>query len=118
MELDTDQKEQLRWREVIRLMQATQDESVENLLSVALAGRETSVASVTKLYHFVLRHFGDTDGFTPSTVSRKFWQAASAYFTNEGLTQEEQLKIKNPYPKAGEPGFRSVLEEFEQEGLT
>ena len=116
MEIDN-QKEQIRWREVTRLMQLSRDESIDNLLSAALAGRETNVASVTKLFQFVDRHFSDTE-FAPSTVSRKYWQACSAYFTEAGLTQQEQLKIKNPHPRAGEPGFRSVLEEFEQEGLT
>jgi hypothetical protein len=111
----SDEKEIARSREVMRLMQRTRDESVENLLDAAMAGRSKSVESVTKLYHFVLRHFGDTSGFTPSTVTRKFWEACSAFLKDAGLTEKELLKIKDPHPKAGEPGFRSVLEEFEFE---
>jgi hypothetical protein len=115
---DAELKEVIRGREIMRLMQLTRDESVENLLDAALAGRDKSVESVSKLYGFVLRTFGDTSGFTPSTVTRKFWNACSEFLRREaGLTDTELSKIKNPHPKAGEPGFRSVLDEFEEEGL-
>ena len=70
MEIDN-QKEQIRWREVVRLMQLSRDESIDNLLSAALAGRETNVISVTKLYRFVLRNFGASDGMVPSKVTLK-----------------------------------------------
>jgi hypothetical protein len=90
-----EQKEKLIGFELMRLMQLTRDESVGNLLDAALAGREKNVASVSKLYGFVLRSFGDTTGNTPSTVTSKFWNVCSAYFTEAGLTEKEQLQIKN-----------------------
>jgi hypothetical protein len=116
VEIDN-QKEQIRWREVQRLMQLTRDESVENLLSAALAGREQSATSVSKLYHFVLRNFGDTDGMVPSTVTRKFKEACTSFLKEAGLTQEQLEKIYRPYPVAGDPDFVSVIDEFREQGL-
>jgi hypothetical protein len=100
--------------EIFRIMKLTRDESVDNLLSAALAGREQTVASVTKLWSFVLRNFG---GNMPSTVVRKYWEAASAFLKEANLTPEQIENIRHPFPLAGEPGFESVLDEFREEGL-
>jgi hypothetical protein len=111
------EKEKALGFEIMRLMKLTRDESVENLIDAALAGREKNVTSVTKLYHFVLRTFGGTEGYTPSTVTRKFWEACSTFLKDAGLTSEQIENIRHPFPVAGEPGFQSVLDEFREQGL-
>jgi hypothetical protein len=115
--MNTEQeRESARSREVMRLLQLTRDEAVDNLLSSALAGREPTVASVTKLWNFVLNIFPIT-GLTPSTVARKYWAASSAFLKESGLTEEQLENIRHPLPTASEPGFISVLSEMHDEGL-
>jgi hypothetical protein len=116
MEIDN-QKEQIRWREVTRLMQLTRDEPIDNLLSAALVGWEQTVASVTRLFHFVLRNFGAPDGMVPSTVTRKFKEACSSFLKEAGLTQQQLEKVYRPYPVAGDPDFVSVIDEFREQGF-
>jgi hypothetical protein len=111
------EKERALGFEIMRLMYLSRDESVNDLLSAALAGREQTVTSVTKLFHFVLRTFGDTTGYTPSTVTRKCWNACSTFLKEAGLTSDQIENIRHPFPVAGEPGFQSVLDEFRKEGL-
>jgi hypothetical protein len=117
MDTTTEEKEKLIGFEIMRLMQLTRDESIDNLLSAALAGREQTVASVTKLFHFCLRNFGtDVGGNTPSTVARKYWEACSVFLKDAGLTQKDIEKIHSPFAKPGDPNFRSVLDEMSEEG--
>ena len=108
------EKEKALGFEIFRLMKLTRDESVDNIVSASLAGREQTVASVTKLWNFVLRNFG---GNMPSTIVRKYWEASSAFLKEAGLTPEMIEKIRHPFPVAGEPGFQSVLDEFREQGL-
>jgi O-acetyl-ADP-ribose deacetylase (regulator of RNase III) len=111
-------KEKLIGFEIMRLMTLSRDESVNDLLSAALAGRPATVESVSKLFHFVLRNFGtDVGGNTPSTVTRKYWDACSAFLKDAGLTKQQLDQIHSPFPRAGEPGFRSILDEMHDEGL-
>jgi hypothetical protein len=111
------EKERALGFELMRLMQLSRDESVNDLLSAALAGREQTVASVTKLFHFVLRNFGATTGFTPSSVTRKFKEASGAFFKQAGLTQQQLEKIYHPYPVDGDPDFVSVIDEMKEQGF-
>jgi hypothetical protein len=112
------EKEKALGFEIFRLMRLAREESLENLLSAALAGREQTVTSVTKLWSFVLRSFGtDVGSHTPSTVTRKFWQACSAFLVDAGLSPEQLEAVHKPLPLAGEPGFKSILDEFREEGL-
>jgi hypothetical protein len=112
------EKERLLGFEIMRLLQLSRDESVGDLLSAALAGREKNVASVTRLFQFVLRTFGtDVRGLTPSTVTRKFWEACSSFLKEAGLTPEELDNIHDPRPRPGDPDFKSILDEFREEGL-
>jgi hypothetical protein len=104
--------------EIMRLMYLSRNEDISNLLGSALAGREQTVTSVTKLFHFVLRNFGtDVGGYTPSTVTRKYWNACSTFLKDAGLSTEQLESIHKPFPLAGEPGFESVLDEFREQGL-
>jgi hypothetical protein len=116
MTINDAERESARSREVMRLLQLTRDEAVDNLLSSALAGREPTVASVTKLWNFVLSVFPIT-GLTPSTVARKYWAASSGFFKEAGLTPQQIENIQHPFPTASEPGFISVLSEMHDEGL-
>jgi hypothetical protein len=111
-----EEKERLIGFEVMRLMQLSRDESVDDLLSAALAGRPATIESVSKLYSFVLRWFGDPTGRIPSTVLRRYWEAVSPFLIEAGLTDEQLENIKNPFPRPGEPGFRSILDEMKEEG--
>jgi hypothetical protein len=114
----TAEKERALGFEIMRMMQLSRDESVENLIDAALAGRDKNVASVTKLFHFVLRTFGtDIRGLTPSTVTRKYWEACSSFLKDAGVTPQELDELHNPHPRPGDPGWKSVLDEFKEEGL-
>jgi hypothetical protein len=108
MQINED-KERLRGLEIIRLLNISREHPVENILTEALDGREKSPESVEKLYGFVLRSFGPE-----SQVTEKFWNACETFLRdNADLTDKQLEKIRFPYPLAGQPGFRSVLEEFE-----
>ena len=117
MNIDTqEEKERLIGFEIMRLMDVSRKTEVESLLDAALAGREQTVESVTKLFSFVLRHFGDCIRKIPSTVVDKFWDACSEFLTASGWTTKQLEELRNPHPKAGEQGFRSILDEMEAEG--
>lgn len=105
-----EEKERARGREIMRLLDIGRG-TEDGLLELALAGRERSVESVSQLYGFVLRNFGPE-----SAITAKFWDASAAFFTTTKLTQNEIEKIRSPFPKPGEPGFRSILDEMESEG--
>ena len=108
-------KESIIGREIFRLMEISQNPKIEDLLDEALDGREKPVESVSKLYNFVLRHFGEgkaTAGPAGSSTTDKFWEACSVFLRVSGLTDEELSKIRYPYPRAGELGFVSILDEM------
>ena len=108
-------KESIIGHEIFRLLDISQNPKIEDLLDAALGGREKTVESVSKLYSFVLRHFGEgvaTAGPARSSTTDKFWEACSAFLRESGMTDEELSKIRYPYPRAGEPGFRSILDEM------
>jgi hypothetical protein len=109
-------KEGLVGREIFRLLDISRNPKTEDILDAALDGREKTVESVSKLYNFVLRHFGDFASNTPDTVVAKFWNACSEFLTASGWTTKQLDELRNPYPKAGEPGFRSILDEMREEG--
>ena len=113
MEINTqDEKEKLRSAEIVRLLYVARDTGSESLLDEALNGREKSQESVTKLYNFVLKNFG-----SESIVTAKLWDACVVFLRdNTELTSKELENIHGPFPKAGEPGFRSILDEMHDEG--
>ncbi len=109
-----EEKERLIGFEIMRLMGLARNTEVGSLLDAALAGREQNVESVSKLFAFVLRNFGDFPSNIPSTVVEKFWGACSEFLTASGWTAEQLEELRNPFSKAGDPGFRSVLDELEE----
>jgi hypothetical protein len=111
-----EEKERLIGFEIMRLMDLSRKTEVGSLLDAALAGREQTVESASKLFSFVLRNFGDFVSNIPSTVVDKFWNACSEFLTASGWTTKQLDELRNPYPKAGEPGFRSILDEMNDEG--
>jgi hypothetical protein len=114
-----EEKERLIGFEIMRLLDLSRKTEVGSLLDAALAGREKTVESVSKLFSFVLRNFGEgvtTAGPSGSSTTDKFWEACSEFLGESGVTDEELSKIRYPYPPAGSPGFRSVLDEMEVEG--
>jgi hypothetical protein len=107
-----EEKERLIGFEIMRLMDLSRKTEVESLIDAALAGREQTVDSVSKLFSFVLRNFGDFPSSAPSTVVVKFWSACSDFLAASGWTTKQLDELRNPYLKAGEPGFRSILDEM------
>jgi hypothetical protein len=102
-------KEKLRGQEIVRLNALARDVSVDKLLDAALAGRDKSKESVAKLYSFVVRAFGY------GAATDKFWEACSP-FLGATMSNAELAKLRSPFPKAGEPDFRSILDEMHDEG--
>lgn len=114
----TAEKDRAFGLELMRLMRLAREESLENLLSAALGSREQNVESIKKLFHFVLRNFGsDLSTYEPSKVTSRYWAACSTFLKDAGLTAEQLEAIHKPFPLAGEPGFESVLDEFETKDL-
>ena|ERR1700693_428267 len=112
-------KEGLVGREIFRLLDISRNPKTEDVLDAALDGREKTIESVSKLYDFILRNFGEgaaTAGPVGSSTTDKFWVACSAFLGESGVTDEELHKIRHPNPRAGEPGFRSILDEMHDEG--
>jgi hypothetical protein len=112
-------KESIVGREVFRLMDISQNPTIEDLLDAALDGREKTIESVTKLHTFVLQKFGEgvtTAGASGSRTTDKFWEACSEFLRASGMTDEELNRIRYPHPRAGELGFRSILDEMGDEG--
>jgi hypothetical protein len=97
----------------VKLMKLSRDNSIEDLLDAALDGHPKTVDAVSELYLSVVRVFGRD---TESDVSKKFWQACGTFLANAGVTKEQLTKMRRPYPVAGEAGFRSVLDEFREQG--
>ena len=108
-------KESLIGREIFRLLDISQNPKTEDLLDAALDGREKTIESATKLYTFVLQKFGEgitTAGPAGSRTTDKFWEACSAFLRESGVRDDELSKIRHPYPRAGETGFVSILDEM------
>ena len=112
MEVDNKEaelKEKIRGQEIIRLNNLARDLSVDKLLDAALAGRDKSRESVTKLYSFVLKAFGY------GAATDKYWDACSPIL-GATMSDTELDKLRRPFTKTGEPGFRSILDEMHDEG--
>jgi hypothetical protein len=112
MEVDNKEaelKEKIRGQEIMRLNILARDVSVDKLLETALAGRDKSKESVSKLYSFVVKAFGY------GQAADKYWGACSPILSAT-MSNAELEKLRNPFPKAGEPGFRSILDELHDEG--
>jgi hypothetical protein len=117
MNIDSqEEKERLIGFEIMRLMDLSRKTEVESLLDAALAGREQTVESVTKLFSFISRNFGDFPSNAPGAVVVKFWSACSEFMTASGWTTKQLEELRDPHPKAGEQGFLSILDEMESEG--
>jgi hypothetical protein len=97
----------------VKLMKLSRDNSIEDLLEAALDGEQKTVDTVSELYLFVVGIFGRD---TKSAISQRFWQVCGTYLANAGLTKEQLQKIRRPFPEFGEPGFRSIIDEFRDEG--
>ena len=112
MEIDKESglKEKLRGQEIMRLNILSRDLSVDKLLDAALAGRDKSKESVTKLYSFVVKAFGY------GAATDKYWDACFEVLSATGMTDEQLNAVRNPFPKAGSPGFRSIFDEMREEG--
>jgi hypothetical protein len=111
-DITQEEKEKLIGFEVMRMMQLSREYGPEDLLDSVLAGREKKVENVTNLYSFVLRNFGDV-----SRVTGKVWEGCSSFLKEAGLSQQQLEQTRGLSPRAGEPGFRSILDEMHDEGL-
>jgi hypothetical protein len=105
---ETEMKESIRDREMMRLIEASRSNAQEFLLDAALDGRDKNPASVAKLFTFVRKSFGE------GNACNKFWNACSSFLISQGWSAEQLNELKNPSPVPGQP--RSILEEMELEG--
>jgi hypothetical protein len=110
--ININESEIIRDREVMRLVDLSRNNGLDNLLSAALDNRETNPASVAKLHSFVRRHIGE------GNAEKKYWAACSAFLVNSGMSAKELEEVRNPPPVPGTPGFKSILDELEEEGRT
>ncbi len=98
--------------QIMHVLKLSREFSGDQLLDEALAGEPRSVEAVSSIYEFVCQHFGrDTD----SDVSLKFWIVCGTYLVSMGVTREELQNLRRPYPRFGEPGFKSILDEMREE---
>jgi hypothetical protein len=102
-------RESARGKEIMRLVTLARDNAADDLLSDAMAGREMTPASVVKLFSFVLKNVGE------GATTEKYWLTCST-FLGTTMSSQELKELRNPYPKAGEQGFRSILQEMHDEG--
>jgi hypothetical protein len=98
------------WQEVFRILDLARTHSGDDLLEKCLNGRTKTVQTVTQLFKLARLHF-EVGG----VVSNKILEACSL-FLGATMSDAELEKLRNPYPKAGAPGFRSVLDEIREEG--
>lgn len=105
------ESELIRDREVMRLVELSRNNGLENLLATALENRETNPTSVAKLYSFVRRHIGE------GNASNKFWNACSSFLISSGWSAEQLDELRNLSP-TGQSGFKSILDQLEEEGRT
>jgi hypothetical protein len=105
------ESELIRDREVMRLIELSRNNGLENLLTAALENRETNPASVAKLYAFVRRHIGEGNATT------KYWNACRSFLVSQGWSAEQLDELRNPSP-TGQSGFKSILDQLEEEGRT
>ena len=89
---EAEQKEKLRGQEIARLNNLARDVSADKLLDAALAGRDKSQASVTKLYSFVVKTFGY------GAAADKYWDACSPIL-GATMSDTELEKLRNPFLK-------------------
>jgi hypothetical protein len=68
---------------------------------------------VKQLYRFIVETFGRDDS---SGVAKRFWPPVALYLANNGVSKTDLAKLRRPFPLYGEPGFKSVLEEFKEQG--
>jgi hypothetical protein len=106
--LDEQQRPDVVGREIMRLLRISHGPA-ENMLDEALAGRERTFESITKLFGFVMKNFGQ-DG---SDVTERFWKACEPFLEEAGINEKQMESIRRPFKVYGQPGFRSILEEFE-----
>jgi hypothetical protein len=114
-------KEQLLANEQqrFRLLEGSGDE----LLDLALNGRPKNEQNVVNVWKLAYGAFSvwSKDSMHPSNRGADhhtiFWSACSAYLKEAGWTQKQLDALRFPSPLPGQIGFKSVLAEFEEEGL-
>jgi hypothetical protein len=103
-------REIARGKEIMRLVTLARDTGADSLLADAMYGREMTPQAIAKLFSFVLKNVGE------GATTNKYWLACSA-FLETTMSNQELMKLRNPHPKAGEKGFRSILDEMQEEGI-
>jgi hypothetical protein len=104
----------------IRSLEGSGDE----LLSLALNGRSKNEQNVVNVWKLAYSAFSvwTKDAAHPSNNGAnnhtKFWTAVSDYLKSAEWTEKQLHALRFPSPLPGQPGFESVLDEFEEEGLT
>lgn len=110
------QRENEIFRESIRLINL--EGAGDELLDEALNGREETADNVATLWRMVARAFAASMSLPPGRCRdgwTKYWLACSNFLKNAGWTEKQLNELRHPYPRAGDPGFRSILDEMESE---
>ena len=97
--------------EILRLVKLARNVVEDDLLTQALAGRERDSDNVMKLFAFVAKNIG-----ADSQTAEKLWVPVEKFLKEYGVDELQLVKIRYPYPRPGEKGFRSVLDEFREQG--
>jgi hypothetical protein len=108
---EVEMKELIRDREMMRLVELSRSNGLESLLDAALEGRDKNPTSVAKLFTFVRKNIGE------GNATNKFFNACSSFLVSSGWSAEQLNELKNPSP-IGQSGFKSILDQLEEEGRT
>ena len=97
--------------------------SGDELLDQALNGRPKNEQNVVNVWKLAASAFSvwSRDAAHPSNRGEdrhsKFWIAVSDYLKTAGWTLKQLNALRFPSPLPGQPGFESVLQEFEEGGF-
>jgi hypothetical protein len=114
-------REQILFNEEQRFR--TLEGSGGELLDLALNGRPKNEQNVVNIWKLAYSAFSvwSKDAAHPSNRGanrhENFWIAVSDYLKSAGWTLKQLDALRFPSPLPGQPGFRSVLDEFREEGL-
>jgi len=97
--------------EIFRLLKLSREYDGDELLTQALSGRERTAGHMTRLFGFVTEHFGQD-----SATAEQVWKPIRPLLADAGVTETGLKKIRWPHKKAGDTGFKSILDEFREQG--
>jgi hypothetical protein len=98
----------LAGQEALRLVKLSRSSSPE-MLDEALNGRDKSAVTLTRLMGFLTQNVGQD-----SPVTETFWKVIKPELQELGVSNTDLKKIRYPYLRPGERGFKSILDEMSE----